>query len=176
MATEWNDQQAIDAIRSRPSIGMARQLARNLLKEIGSKEPPISLGTIIRQLQTKYKLTVTPVFDFGEKISGVLVVFEDSAEIGFNKKQGWYRRRFTIAHEIGHLLMNTTCDNIDKALESNRNGEIMANEFAAELLIPLKNLKADFKKGVKDIGELSERYRMSREAVGWKIVHAGVLK
>ena len=170
-----SEEQVIYDIKNRPRTGLARQLARNLLKEIGLKEPPISLWKVIKRLQVKNNLSVEPVFDFGEKVSGVLVVFEDSATIGFNKKQGWYRNRFTLAHEIGHLLMGTTCNSVDEALSSNRAGEIAANEFAAELLIPLKNLKADFKKGVQNIEILSERYRMSKEAIGWKIVHSGVL-
>lgn len=172
---EISEEKLIDEIKSRPRTGLSRQLARKLLKEVGLEEVPISLGKIIRYLHSKNNLNVEPVFDFGEKISGVLVVFEDSATIGFNKKQHWYRRRFTISHEIGHLLMNTTCDSIDEALSSSKSNETMANEFAAELLIPLKNLKTDFKNGIQNIDILSDRYKMSKEAVGWKIIHSGLL-
>ena len=97
------DDNILNEISSRPRIGFVRQLARNLLKEVGLKDPPISLWRVINYLKEKNNLTVEPVFDFGEKVSGVLVVFEDSAVIGFNKRQSWYRNRFTLGHEIGHL-------------------------------------------------------------------------
>jgi len=166
----------LNEIKDRPRIGLARTLARNLLKETGLKDPPISLWRVINYLKEKNNLTVEPVFDFGEKVSGVLIVFEDSAVIGFNKKQSWYRNRFTLGHEIGHLLMSTTCDSLDDALASNKAGEIAANEFAAELLMPLKVFKADFKRGIQNIDVLSDRYKVSKEAAGWRVVHAGVLK
>lgn len=169
------DEEIINQIKSRPRIGVARQLARKLLKETNLSIPPISLGKIILHLQMEKDLAVQPVEDFGEKISGVIVMIEDSTTIGFNKKQHWYRRRFTIAHEIGHLQMNTTCAGIEEALLDNSATETDANEFAAELLMPLMCLKQDFKNGIKNIDDLSERYRMSKEAIGWKIIHSGVL-
>lgn len=174
------EEEIIEQIKNRPRIGLARQLARKLLKEVELKEPPISLWKVIQHLKLENDLSVEPVNDFGEKISGVLVIFEDQPTIGFNKRKHWYHRRFTIAHEIGHLRMGTTCVGIGTALQmpfltNNNPNEVAANQFAAELLMPLEQLKKDFKNGIQNIDELSDRYKISKEAAGWKILRSGVL-
>lgn len=92
-------------------IGSARNLARDLLKKSGIKETPVSLRSVIAYLQTTHDLNVYPAADFGDKLSGILITIEDETsrrdEIHFNQNHSWHRRRFSIAHEIGHLLFNT---------------------------------------------------------------------
>ena len=77
--------------------------------------------------------------------------------IGFNKNHQLYRRRFTIAHEIGHLLMGHTCSN-----SKENNSEIEANTFASELLIPTKFIKRDFREEPNAIPQLAKRYCVSQ--------------
>jgi Zn-dependent peptidase ImmA (M78 family) len=96
-------------------------------------------------------------------VDGILVVVEDQPTIGFNPSMAWVRRRFTIAHEIGHLLLGHTCTDPD--LDNDPEAE--ANQFAAELLMPLAILKIDYKaKPSPDY--LAQKYIVSREAM---IIH-----
>lgn len=86
--------------------------------------------------------------------------------ISVNKNESPKRRRFTIAHELGHFLFgfkpNTT--EFYNAFELNQmeeepigdKDEELANRFAAELLMP----EATFK---KEYAKLSEKFSKSSE-------------
>lgn len=139
--------------------GGARKLARYLIKRAEITETPVSLQKIIEYLQTRHDLAVIKT-DFGKKISGILVMVGNQPTIGFNENDCWYRRRFTIGHEIGHLLMGHTCE----GSASNNIHEQEANQFAAELLVPLEFIKKDFLK-TKNIPDLSKKYAVSQEAL-----------
>jgi len=96
----------------------------------------------------------------GRKLSGILLceptntIFVDAAEA--RRSPG--RRRFTVAHELGHWYLHAThqpgerferfCRGED--LKSTRSREGEANEFAAALLMPEQLL-----------GETAERLRMN---------------
>jgi Zn-dependent peptidase ImmA (M78 family) len=145
----------------RINVGGARNIARRLLKDAKAKDVPISLYKIIEYLKPEHELEVVrfPL----ESVDGILVVVEDQPTIGFNPSMAWVRRRFTIAHEIGHLLLGHTCTDPD--LDNDPEAE--ANQFAAELLMPLAILKIDYKtKPSPDY--LAQKYIVSREAM---IIH-----
>lgn len=139
-------------------VGVARTLARKLLKDAGINQIPVSLWKVIKHVQTNHNLEVIP-HNFGEKISGMLVMADENATIGYNNEQHWHRRRFTIGHELGHLFMGHVCNN-----DPNDNREQEANEFAAELLMPLATLKASYRK-TKVLKELAQEYTVSEEAM-----------
>ena len=64
---------------------------------------------------------------------------------------------------MGHTSKNFILD-----LNSKKPEEIEANQFAAELLMPLEMLKKDLqsKKNAKDI---AKEYNVSEEAVWWRL-------
>lgn len=161
--------------QNKPRIGVARNLARKLLKEAGLDSPPISLQKLGHYLETKYSLQLKGIRDFSDKTSGATVTVNGGPTITFNKNHGWYRRRFTIAHEIGHYIMKTGHNSIASALDTTDPTESEANEFAAELLMPLQQFKKDCKNGLDSIDELVEKYQVSKEAAGWRLVHSGIL-
>jgi Zn-dependent peptidase ImmA (M78 family) len=162
-------------IQNKPRIGVARNLARKLLKDAGLGNPPISLQKLGDYLATKYNLQLEGIKDFSDKTSGATVTVNDTPTIAFNKNHRWYRRRFTIAHEIGHYIMKTGHNSIASAINSTDPVESEANEFAAELLMPLQQFKKDCKNGISSIDELMEKYQVSKEAAGWRLVHSGAL-
>lgn len=164
----------------KPRIGAARNLARLLIKKCGIVQAPVSLRVVISRLKKDRDLEVYSSVGFSNNLSGLLVTVESDClddrrdEIHINQKHHWVKRRFTIAHEIGHMLMNTTCDNLQVSLDDNRNAEVEANQFAAELLVPLAILKIDLKK-VGDVKTLAWNYIVSAETMGWKISGSGLL-
>lgn len=165
----------IEIQENKPRIGVARNLARKLLKDTGLGSPPISLQKLGEYLEAKYNLQLEGIRDFSDKTSGVTITVDDIPTIAFNKNQGWYRRRFTIAHEIGHYIMKTKHNSIASALDTTDPTESEANEFAAELLMPLQHFKKDCRNGISSIDELAERYQVSKEAAGWRLVRSGAL-
>jgi Zn-dependent peptidase ImmA (M78 family) len=142
----------------RVNVGGARNIARKLLKDAKVKDVPISLWKIIEYLKPEHELEVVrfPL----ESVDGILVVVEDQPTIGFNPSMAWVRRRFTIAHEIGHLLLGHTCTDPD--LDNDPEAE--ANQFAAELLMPLAILKVDYKHE-RNLEKLAAKYIVSKEAM-----------
>lgn len=160
----------------KPNVGGARKLARKIVMEADITQPPVSLHKVITYLQSLHDLEVLP-YALGEKTSGVLVVEEESATIGYNQHEGWYRRRFTIAHEIGHFLMGHQHQGDSPEVEGKHDPrETEANQFAAELLLPLKYLKSDLSTGIKDLQELTQRYQVSKSAISVKILEYGLWK
>ena len=84
-----------------------------------------------------------------------------------------HRQRFTIAHELGHLLLRHTKGYGVFNLDSKDVNEKEANIFAAELLIPSNMLKNDIRKRIKDPKVLARRYEVSIEAMWWQILNTG---
>lgn len=159
----------MDEIPNTPQKGAARNIARKLIKDAKIVNLPVSLQKVLDFLKTKNDLQILG-YGFGKKISGILVMVGEEATIGFNNTQHWHRRRFTIAHEIGHLLMGHTCNPEDKGSTK----EIESNQFAAELLIPLTAIKKDFKDS-PNLDELSKRYAVSKEALTRHLIDCRLL-
>ncbi len=157
-----------------PRKKVAKALAQKLITDSKVSDAPVSLQKIIEYLQTIYSLDVKKI-TIGEKVSGLLVVCKEVdteyATIGFNANHPWCRRRFTIAHEIGHLLMGHGCN---KSLEDGSMNETEANQFAGELLVPTAFIKKDFKK-ISNVQELAKLYRVSDQTITIKIMDARLI-
>jgi len=159
-----------------PRKSSAKKIAQNLIKEAGITSAPVSLQKVIEHLQKTISLNVQKV-KFSENMSGMLVTFKDedreSSAIAYNESHPWCRRRFTIAHEIGHLLMGHTCN---KTIYGGDNfNEIESNVFASELLMPKNLLKEDFNK-IKKVPDLAKLYRVSQQSLCIKLGDDHLLK
>lgn len=159
-----NDTQK-DELDQGPRKKFAQTLARRLLKSAEITEAPVSLERIINHVQMDRKLTVIMEKIPGQ-LSGIMVRIKDidqeSISIGINADEPWCRRRYTLGHEIGHMLMeHAGCsgDHSDGSYE-----EREAQIFAGELLIPAALIKLDLKK-TPNIPALAKRYRVSEQAL-----------
>jgi Zn-dependent peptidase ImmA (M78 family) len=109
---------------------------------------------------------------------GVLVTDDakSSGSIAYSEASGAERRRFTIAHEIGHFLIpwhgaNAQCAVADMGVLRSKNTrkstEAEANRFAAALLTPTTLFKRDIVSlGVPEtehLVALGRKYRVSKE-------------
>jgi hypothetical protein len=152
-----------------PRKKAAKVLAQKLIKSAGIVVPPVSLQRVIEQLQTTYTLSVRRI-EASPKVSGLIVVCKEVdaeyATIGFNGDLPWCRRRFTIAHEIGHLIFGHACI---KGHEDNSHNEKEADIFAGELLVPTVFIKKDFAR-TQDLRELSKLYRVSDQTLTIKLM------
>jgi Zn-dependent peptidase ImmA (M78 family) len=104
-------------------------------------------------------------------VDGILVTIEGDPTIGFNGDASWVRKRFTIAHEIGHFLLGHTCEGADIDSEPERE----ANQFAAEFLIPIAFVKEDYKAN-PDLDDLAKKYIVSKTAMCLHLMECKVLK
>ncbi len=144
-------------------IAFARKKARLLLEEVNIKQPPIILNIIVQHLKKTQPLSVQK-WSFGDQTDGIQITFGEEAVIGYNDDRHPNRKRFTVAHEIGHLILCHTQQNYDS--ENKETDDIEANQFAAELLMPLGMLKQDIKI-MKNVKELAKKYIVSEEAM-WR--------
>jgi Zn-dependent peptidase ImmA (M78 family) len=158
----------MDEIEDKARKTFAIAEAQKLVKALNVTEAPISLFKVVEHLKTKHNLQIRKMSELDQGVHGFLTkeidIYDDEKfVIGFNDKNSWYKNRYTIAHEIGHLVLGHECSHgLDKNIE--REAEV----FASELLMPKKILKKDFT-AHQNIPVLSEMYRVSQQAMGIKV-------
>lgn len=160
---------------SKPRISLAQDLAKKLLKEAEITSSPVVLNQVFRHLKGKYNLKIIP-FKLGKKTSGIQATKGKEIVIGYNASQHPNRQRFTIAHEIGHLLLGHTHQGSDYESDSKEFKEIEANHFASELLMPENILKDDYLfKGI-DPKILASNYQVSEQAMWLRLLDCKLIK
>jgi hypothetical protein len=93
------------------------------------------------------------------------------------------RRRFTIAHELGHWICHcaygqadrlepTYCRQRDLTRDADRAVEREANVFAAELLLPEPAVRAAW---AGDIDACADRFDVSPSAMHWRLYNFGLV-
>jgi Zn-dependent peptidase ImmA (M78 family) len=144
---------------------------------------PIDLNKIVTFLKIKVILK-----DFEDSISGVLLKKDKQIGdvIAINRNHPLTRKRFSIAHEIGHFVLSTgnknhldmvfRKENLENKLDKD---EISANQFAAALLMPrselVKEITSKRIKTMADVEKLSNKFNVSREAMTFRLMNLGIL-
>lgn len=92
------------------------------------------------------------------------------------------RRRFTVAHEIGHWVVHCAdrrerapimCRVVARPGADPRERE--ANVFAADLLMPAAAVRRRFTDGGDDPAGLAAAFAVSPEAMGWRLYNLGLV-
>ena len=113
-------------------------------------------------------------FDFGtERVDSRSILTDDKLPIiFFNKKLLGDRQRFTLAYELGQLIMHTF-----NSVSPERDISHEANQFAAEFLMPAKYIKEDFKDGITIpiLGELKRKWKVSMIALLYRADDLGLV-
>lgn len=161
-------------------------MAMQMLERMELADPPIPVEQVARRLGAQ--VTYEP---FEGDISGMLFRDQDRAVIGVNSRHAATRQRFTVAHEIGHLVMHKGQPVfIDRFVRLNmRDGqstpdERQANAFAAELLMPRRMVSEEVTRALlkqrnlapPDLAStLAQRFRVSPAAMQYRLINLGVL-
>ncbi len=126
-----------------------------------------------------------------EDISGFYMRNGDERVIGVNASHAPVRQRFTIAHELGHALLERRdgvhIDSAFKLRDATSSQavdpeEIAANAFAAELLMPEDDVRAAVSggidmmddEGVRQIRDLARGFGVSQQALMYRLVNLGL--
>ncbi len=104
--------------------------ARRLFKYIDMDSPPVDLNSILTKLGVKL------FFEDFVKLDGLALKSPKVSIIVVNQNLPETRMRFTIAHELGHLIMPHRKSYYVCISKKNKLMERSANKFAAELLMP----------------------------------------
>jgi Zn-dependent peptidase ImmA (M78 family) len=164
--------------------------AQRLLKSARIVNPPVRVDKVAEKL--KARLTFEPFEGEGD-ISGILYRDEKQTIIGINSTHSNVRQRFTIAHEIGHLVLHEGELFVDQAVRVNfrdkrsslaeNRQEIEANKFAAELLMPAEMIQREIEKRVAKkiateaqlVAELARVFDVSEQAMGFRLFNLGII-
>lgn len=117
-------------------------------------------------------------------VSGLMLFENGVTKVAINKTHHQNRQRFTLGHEIGHLVMHTSDkDRVFVDRRFFRNGasssgllkeEIEANSFAASLLMPKKfirkHISVDDSITEIDVFRLATRFEVSEQAMTLRLV------
>ncbi len=169
----------IETLVSEPTVTEARHCALGLLKHAKITQAPVILNQILKEVSKTFDVSVLGATEseMGTKIDAVTKREGKEVYILYNKTRHVYRQRFSFAHELGHLNMGHVHGNrnINMDINSKDSNEILANEFAATLLMPPAFLRKDIKSGMKDVRLLAEKYQVSEEAMWWQIEKSGLV-
>jgi Zn-dependent peptidase ImmA (M78 family) len=172
-------------VRRRP----IRTLTKHLLQERQIDAPPVDVTKLAEEMGV-----VVHFEPADDELSGFLLRDVDhyKALIGVNKNHHPNRQRFTIAHELGHLLLHEGEPlHVDRGMKVNlRDGassqgtlieEKEANLFAAELLMPAHFIHRDLKERLtleieSDIDWLADKYEVSAQAMTFRLSYLKYLQ
>ena len=163
------------------SEAKVRHAAEKVLSDAGAQGPPVVLDDIARRRGARV------VRDALETdLSGVLHMVDGTPLIAVNSAHSQARQRFTIAHEVGHLVLHGPQTFVDrrfvfrrdqKAATGSDREEIQANMFAAEVLMPRDWLLSDVGDTGFDMGgddalrKLARRYGVSQSAMAFRLAN-----
>lgn len=90
-----------------------------------------------------------------------------------NEKLPLDRKRFTAAHELGHLLLENN-------ITSNDNHESIANRFAGAFLLPEEIIKNEIGEkrtsiALKEVVSLKEKYKISIQAIMYRLKDLNII-
>jgi len=153
-----------------------------LLKEFDLLKTPINVNKLSKKLGVGVEAS-----NFNDEVSGLFVIKDDKPYIAYNLNQSKKRRRFTIAHELGHFILHSR----SKSLFIDKNESIMyrnsesstgeflkereANAFAAALLMPIPLILEEAKalNGDDIIEKLASKFNVSTQAMSFRLSNLG---
>ncbi len=177
-----SDAEVAEMPRAELSVSAAApsHAANELLEKAGATAPPID----VNDLCVRCGVLVLER-SFREALSGLVFAYQDGAVIGINADHPKTRRRFTMAHELGHYLLrhhesfpgSEDRFHIDLA-EGTPPGfdwraERGANDFAADLLMPRRLMAAAFEQS-QDPVTLASMFNVSQVAMGIRLLELGL--
>lgn len=152
--------------------------ARALLDRCGVDAPPVDLNRVASALQLPLVQ-----WEFPDFLSALIVeVEDDDYVIGVNHHHAKNRRRFSVAHELGHAALRHQAgyylEFFDASLGEppnfNAADEREANRFAAALLMDERWLREDWAAGERNLVKLARRYQVSQEAMSFRLSNLGL--
>jgi len=152
------------------------QRALALLKEHGLLHIPVDPVRLAHAMNIK-------VFNAkfsDDTISGILAKRGPTLTMLINASDSANRKRFTIAHELGHRVLDHFAslesdhtDHVGDLFRSDQDvsadrAEVQANFFAAALLMPEPLVREEFQKS-REIDVLATRFAVSSESMGYRL-------
>jgi Zn-dependent peptidase ImmA (M78 family)/transcriptional regulator with XRE-family HTH domain len=153
--------------------------AADLLAAGGITAPPVDVDRLAARCGSR-----VVAWDTNEEaVSGLLIELEDGPLIAYNANHPQGRKRFTVAHELGHLLMDHLDSfHVDLTVREGAEGrpgydpskEKQANEFAANLLMPAEWVRRHLEGGPSLKAVANDVFEVSELAFGYRLMALGI--
>ena len=126
--------------------------------------PPGPIDNIVSLLERNGVIVMFIDLNDMDKFDGLTMFSMNQAPvIWINRNTSNDRKRFNLAHELGHLVMHLRSTDLDKNEDQK---EIEANQFAGEFLMPESQCKEDlFNLKYKDLGIKKQYWKVSKAAI-----------
>jgi len=156
-----------------PASDIRRQAAR-LLDSASVSHEPVSLRDVVSALNLELVGKTREPFTS----EAALEPLGDGRAIAPNGAGGSGRRRFTIAHEIGHFVLHPERrpERGGAVDEAGRAEEREADAFAAELLMPEHLVREAVRTHGPDAARLAERFEVGRRAMQARLRQLGLVE
>ena len=126
--------------------------------------PAGPIDNIVSLLEKNGVIVMYLDLDDMDKFDGLTMFTANQAPvIWINRNTPNDRKRFNLAHELGHLVMHLRSEDLDKPEDQK---EREANEFAGEFLMPESQCKEDlFNLKYKELGVKKLYWKVSKAAI-----------
>lgn len=178
------------SVATRCRVNDAEILAHEILESYNINSIPVNPLHIAKKLGIKVYSQSFITYN-GDKVSGAISKSSNNdVRIIINEADSYKRKRFTIAHELGHFFMHMNneeeyerVDMLKATGYNTRNQEeIEANNFAAALLMDkymiyenfdvVKNFKLST---TKTIEYLADQFEVSRQDMEYRLINLGLI-
>lgn len=143
----------------------------HILDRFGVESPPVPIRAILRELGVR----IHPVFGLererGRLADGKLIAKDapPSADIWLDISDRETRQRFTLAHELGHLMMHPLGVVYRGGGAGYSHREREANRFAADFLMPSWMIIPYARALDTDVSALADAFGVSHTAMGIRL-------
>lgn len=175
------------------SLDQIERRAKKQLQSAGISRAPVDVVALAEYLGADVRPEIAP-----DDVSGGLYLIEGVPVIGVNARHHPHRQRFTIAHELGHLLLHDRGEFVDHGYtseagseadpryyrnhvsgEASDSKEIEANRFAASILMPKHFLLTRAEAHPlplrsEAVEDLAREFQVSTQAMGFRLQNLGV--
>jgi IrrE N-terminal-like domain len=160
------------------AYGLAERQAGRALQTLGIREPGLSLGWVTEL--PRVEVRPTPRYKM-HGLSGVTNYSHGRYLILVTKNDAHARRRWTLAHELKHVIDYTTSKVMYRSLgygdELRRELQVerICDHFAASLLMPRAWVKEAYACGIQDVPALAGLFNVSEEAMHIRLNYLGLI-
>lgn len=166
-----------------PTTAQIERKAWQQLREHELDVAPVDVEALAKALD------VNVVFEHMENaVSAMLSIEDENANVVVNAGHPENRRRFSIAHELGHFMLHISDDKhlfVDRNFFRNQASsvgesrqEIEANAYAAALLMPARLIEEELSDEYDTelyIDELAEKFTVSEHAMTIRLIKLGYI-
>ncbi|MGW6506548.1 helix-turn-helix domain-containing protein [Streptomyces niveus] len=163
-------------------IAQGSRLAEDAAAMIGLSPRGVTVRGLAEQWEDAFGL-VAAATDLPDGLDGLSWDTGDFRLVLVARTDRWTRQRFTLAHELGHILAGDAIDrplteHVAPSVDQNQ-AEIRANAFAAELLMP----QTELTHSARSLGSLDQKallslswdYQVSPSAMATRLRTLGII-